>query len=234
MEPFDIDLSSVGAALDTFFKIVGAILRRERGVIAAVHDQPGVLYVSVAIVLVAGLSERIGQSVVLFVNEIGPRRFVISLFIGSVLFLGGYVLWIASIWVIATLLFRPDVSPLAIIRAVGLGYTPLIFGFLGLIPYFGTGILTILYFWVFVAIVFAVGTVLDLAVYQAVIVSAAGGLVILVMRATIGKPFVKWARRLRNLAAGKRLVLRVQDAVDSRTFDTLVERVMGDGEERKS
>jgi len=233
MEPFDIDLSSFGAATDTFFKIVGAILRRERGVIAAVHDQPGVLYLSVAIVLVAGLSERIGQSVILFVNEIGPRRFVISIFIGSVLFLGGYVLWIASIWVIATLLFRPDVSLLAVIRAVGLGYAPLVFGFLGLIPYFGTGILTILYFWVFVAIVFAVGTVLSLTVYQSVIVSLAGGLVILVMRATVGKPFVRWARRLRNLAAGKRLVLQVQAAVDSRPFDTFVKQITGDDEERK-
>lgn len=223
MEPFDIDFSSTGAAINTFFNVCGAILRRERGVIAALHNEPGVLYLSFIVVLLAGFSERVGQSVILFVNEVKPRRFVISLIMGSLLFLGGYLLWVGSIWLITFVLFRRDISLLAVIRAVGLGYAPLLFGFLGLIPYFGTGILTILYFWVFTAIVSAVSAVLDLNPYQSVAVSTGGGLLFLVMRSTIGRPFVKQARRIRNLAAGKRLTLKVQEAVEKRSFDTLME-----------
>lgn len=225
MEPFDVDFSTVDAALNTFYQVVGAILNRQRGVIAAVHDEPGMLGLSFVIVLIAGLSERVGQSVVLFANEVKPHRFVYSLLIGALLFVGGYVLWVVSIYLVAVLLFRPDASLQAVIRAVGLGYAPLFLGFLGLIPYFGEGILTLLYFWVFTAIVSAVQATMGLSSYEAVVVSAAGGLIILGMRATIGKPFVKLARRFRNVAAGKRLQLKVREAVESRDFDALFEWV---------
>lgn len=232
MQTFEVDFSTTSAAIDTFFTIVGAILTRQRGVIAAVHDQPGVLTLSLVVVLVAGLSERLGQSVVLFANEIKPRRFIASLLIGALLFLGGYVLWVGSIWLVTVLLFRGDASLLAVIRAVGLGYAPLFFGFLGLIPYFGSGILTILYFWVFTAIVSAVGVVLDLTAYQSVVVSTAGGLLILVMRSTVGRPFVKLARRTRNLAAGKRLTLKIQEAVEKRNPEILLDLFRDDEQEQ--
>jgi hypothetical protein len=221
MQPFEVDFSTVGGAVNTFFQVVGAILNRQRGVIAAVHNEPGMLGLSLVIVLIAGVSERIGQSVVLFANEIKPHRFVYSLLIGALLFLGGYVLWVVSIYLVAVLLFQTDASLRTVIRAVGLGYAPLFLGFLGLIPYFGSGILTILYFWVFTAIVSAVQATLGLPAYQAVIASAGGGLLILGLRATIGKPFVKLARQFRNIAAGKRLQLKIREAVENRDFDTL-------------
>ncbi|MEO0563961.1 MAG: hypothetical protein AAF125_17790 [Chloroflexota bacterium] len=228
MEPFDVDFSSVGAAVATFFQLVGAILRREDGIIAEVYFQPGVLQLSVVIVLLAGFSEAIGQIVVLFANEVKPRRMVMSLMLSSVLFLGGYLMWAGTIWLLALIVFRPDVSFTSVLRAVGLGYAPLLFGWMGLTPYFGSGILTLLYFWSFTAIVSAVSISLGLAVWQAVIISVGGGLLILRARATLGRPLVKAARRVRNAAAGRRLVLRIQEAVEERTFE-LFEMLEPDG-----
>lgn len=223
MEPFEIDFSTVGAALATFFQLLRAILEREQGVIAAIHDQPGVLQLSFIVVLVAGLSEAVGQSVVLFVNEVKPRRFVISLIITAILFVGGYVLWVLSIWLVALVLFQHEVSLISVIRAVGLGYAPLVFSFLALMPYFGTAINTMLYFWAFTAVVSAVSITLDLTRIEAIVASLAGALLILRIRATFGKPLVKVTRRIRNLAAGKRLVLKVQQAVEARSFDVFME-----------
>jgi hypothetical protein len=219
MQPFEVDVSTLGATLRTLIQFVGAVLSRQSGIIAQVHDQPGVLMLSVWIVLLAGLSEGIGQSVVLFVNEVTPRRFVISLFLTALLFGGGYLLWVGTIWALATLLFRPGVAIGDVVRGVGLGYAPLLFGFLGLIPYFGAGINNLLYFWSFTAVVAAVGVTLSLSLVEATIVSVAGGVLILVLRATYGKPVVKFFRRIRNAAAGRRLILKVQQAVASRSLD---------------
>lgn len=220
--PFDVDLSTFNDSLITFFRLVNAILSRQQGVIEALHDQPGVLQLSFVVVLIAGLSESIGQSVVLFANEIKPRRFILSLMLSAMLFVGSYVLWVLSIWSIAALLFRPNISIIEVIRAVGLGYAPLVFGFLALIPYFGTIINKALYFWTFTAIVSAVRVTLELTTVQAVIASAAGVLLILRIRATFGMPFVKITRRIRNLAAGKRLYLTVHQAVEARDFDVFM------------
>lgn len=219
MQPFEVDLTSFSAALTTFFQFTAAMLGRQEGIIAEAHQQQGVLMLSVIMVLVAGFSEAVGQSVVLFVNEVKPRRFVMSILLSAILFLGGYLLWVGSILLVARLLYRVDASLLDVVRAVGLGYAPLLFGFLGLIPYFGVGILTLLYFWAFTAIVSAVSIIMDLTTTQALIVSMGGGLLILRLRATFGRPMVRWARRIRNIAAGKRLDLKIQRAVEQRSLD---------------
>jgi hypothetical protein len=219
MELFEVDFTSLGAAIATFFQFVGAILSRQDGIIAQVYNQEGVLQLSLVIVLAAGLSEAVGQSVVLFANEVKPRRMVISLVLSAFLFLGGYVLWVASIYLLAFILFRPDASLLSIIRAVGLGYAPLLFGFLGVLPYFGSTALNLLYFWALTAIVSAISITMDLSAPQALLVSIGGGLMILRGRATLGKPLVIFFRRLRNAAAGKRLVLKIQQAVEERSFE---------------
>ena len=222
---FQVDFSSIGATLETFWRIVTAILGRQQGVIAELHNQPGVLWLSIVIdcVVLAGISERIGQSAVLFVNEVKPRRMVASLVIGGILFVGGYLIWVASIYAVAVALFDPSASLQAVVRAVGLGYVPLFLAFLALIPYFGTGILTILYFWTFTAIASAVSVVLSLALWQATLASVIGGMVVLLMRGTVGRPLVKLARRMRNVAAGKRLVLKINEAVEKRSLAMLVE-----------
>ena len=223
IEFVQIDFSSVSTTLDTFWQIVTAILARQQGVIMDIHDEPGVFWLSIAIVVLAGISERIGQSTILFVNEVKPRRMVASLVVGGVLFVGSYLMLVVSIYGVAVALFDPSASLRAVVRAVGLGYVPLFLAFLGLIPYFGTGILTLLYFWTFTAIASAVSAVLGLALWQSTLAIVIGGLLVLLMRATVGRPLVKVARKLRNVAAGKRLVLKINEAVEQRSLAMLIE-----------
>jgi hypothetical protein len=228
MDTFEVDFSTFSHALNTILNIVTAILRRERGVIANIYTDPGVFWLSLMLVFLAGVSESIGQSVVLFVNEVSPRRVVFSLVVGALLFVGGYVLWVVSIWVVALLLFDPTTDFRDVVAAVGLGYVPLFLGFLGLIPYFGAGILTLLYLWVFVVVTTAVGAVLGLNPYQSVVTSTLGILIILTARSTIGRPLVRTSRRIRNFAAGKRLTLKVREAVEKRNLDPIRQLITGE------
>lgn len=203
----------------TFWRIVAAILNNAPELPALVMAQPSVLRLSLSIVLLAGLSEAIGQSVVLFVNEIPPRRFVLSLLLSALLFTLGYVLWVFTLWGLALML--PLVQPIDIrilIRAAGLGYAPLLFGFLAVIPYFGSIIQTLLYFWAFTIITRMLTLSLGISLAEAVLISLAGGLLVLVMRATLGRPLVMLLRRLRNVIAGKKLILKIQQAVEQRSL----------------
>lgn len=222
IEIFNVELSGAADTLRALGMVIRATLGWDQDVMVELQDAPGVLWLSLLVVVLAGASERIGHSAVLFVNEVRPSRMAASLLVGVMLFFGGYLIWIGTIYLVAVALFDPSASIWAVIRAVGLGYTPLFLGFLALIPYFGTGILNILYLWTFAAIAAAVSTVLDLAVWQATLASIIGGVIVLMVRSTVGRPLVIAARRLRNLAAGKRLVLRIDEAVAQRSLSSVV------------
>lgn len=213
LEPIDVDFSSFGSALQTFFQVVGAILTRQRGVIASVEAEPGLLLLSLQIVALAGASEAAGQSVLLIANRVRRTRYIMSIITSGILYLGSYFIWVTTIWLIALIFFQHDAAIIDVIRSVGLGYAPLLFGFISFIPYFGTLLLNLLYLWAFTAIVSAVSTALEISVPQSIVCCLAGGFLILRIRATLGRPLVKLVRRIRNFAAGTYLELDIHQAL---------------------
>ncbi|MBI3957273.1 MAG: hypothetical protein HY328_00590, partial [Chloroflexi bacterium] len=58
------------------------------------------LAVALLVVFLAGLSEGVGQSIVLFINRITPRRFVLSLLLSAATHAVGYLFWAATIWLV--------------------------------------------------------------------------------------------------------------------------------------
>lgn len=60
---------------------------------------------AVWIVVLAGLSEAVAQSAVLFINQVKPHRFAASLLMSAVIFTLGYFFYVFSIDLIATSLY---------------------------------------------------------------------------------------------------------------------------------
>ncbi len=186
--------------------LVGHALTLDREAFLALDQGVSGLRLSLAVVFVAGVSAAIGQSVVLFANRVAKRRFVLSLLLSGVIFTAVYFFWSTSLWLIAVYVFGHPRPYLNALRTVGLAYSPQLFGFLVLTPYFGTALSALLSVWNLLAIVVATRVVFDLSTPQSVASAALGWMLLQLLQRTIGRPVRALGRRLRIAVAGRRLV----------------------------
>lgn len=162
--------------------------------------------VALIIVLIAGLSQGIGQCIVLFVNRVKPVRFILSLLISSVVFALSYGLWALSIWLTSNFLFYTEANYLLVLRTLGLSYAPQILGFLIGLPYLGTPIYVLLSIWSLLAQITGLQVFTDLQDWGAFFCVGLGWLVLQLLQRTIGRPILVFSRWLSNWAAGTKLV----------------------------
>ena len=161
---------------------------------------------AVLTVFLAGISEAIGQSVVLFVNRVQPARFVLSLLINALLVAFGYAFIVLSTW--ATF-FLPGSHPIALgvlALAVAFSYAPLLGAFLGALPYAGTAVLFALRIWQLLAMAAAIAPVAHISIFVSAAHVALGWTVMIVAQHTLGKPIADLGVRLADAAAGKTIV----------------------------
>ena len=87
-----------------FWHLIGQSLALDIGLWRDLVADPGSLRFRYAIfiVVLAGLSEALAQSVVLFMNQVRPARFAVSLFVNAFIFTFGYAFYVLSISVIAS------------------------------------------------------------------------------------------------------------------------------------
>jgi hypothetical protein len=148
---------------------------------------------SAAIAFSGGISMLLGQSVVLFLNRVPPRRFAISLVLNGVIFAIELALWAIVLWLTAWLFFREVPAPAAAIRLIGLSSAPFVFGFLVLIPYLGPVIARLLYVYSLLIAIDVAQGIIGVQFLQALGVVSAGWVLMLVLSNTIGRPIV-WLR----------------------------------------
>lgn len=185
-----------------FFRVVGRTLMLDGQVYELIRDTPFNNALVATIVVMAGLSAAVGQSVVLFASRVRPRRFVFSLFFSACIYTFSFFFLAASIWLVGDIAFerRSDVGD--ILRAVGLGYSPYLFSFFTLAPYFGNPIGLLLSVWSLIAIVRGVHFALGLGGWQALLCVFLGWLLLQVLQRTVGRPMVGGVRWLRRRVAG--------------------------------
>lgn len=200
----------------TFFSTIWQALRLNPTVYASVQDAPGGMAIAVAVVLLAGFSEAVGQSLVLFLNHVRPARFGLALLLATLSHIAGYVIWTLTIWLAAGLLFGVRAPLLAVASAVGLAYAPQIFSFFILTPYLGNAFSVLLSLWSMLAVVLAVRIGVGLQTWQAVVVAGMGWLLLQVMRRTIGLPVLHIQRWMAAHAAGVALDVRPRDVLNLR------------------
>lgn len=163
------------------------------------------LYLALMVVVIAGLSQALGQSVVLFAHHVTPRRFVASLLLSAALYLFGYVFNVITIYAVSRWVFAVMLSAWAIAVAVGLAYSPFLLSFFMLVPYFGAFIEHALSLWTLVTTVLAIRVVTGLTLWQALLCSVLSWLLLQLLQRSIGRPVVRLSSRLRGRIAGTRL-----------------------------
>ena len=149
-------------------------LQLEPAVFAAVLDNPLAQGLPLIVLMLGGLSDILGQSVVLLANRVSPLRFVISIIAAVIVLAVSVGFWAGTIWITAALFLRSDQSFINILRVVELSYAPLLFGIFIFLPYLGNIIFRVLRIWILLALVVGVQVAYTFNFWQALLCCALG------------------------------------------------------------
>ncbi|MEL6776995.1 MAG: hypothetical protein AAFO06_07040 [Cyanobacteria bacterium J06597_16] len=173
---------------------------------AQINTQPKSLLAALTIVFIAGISQSLSQIVVLFINQVRPIRFILSLLLSALFFVIGYSFWALSTWVILNLSFEGHLSFVAVLRTLGFSYVPLILGVLVMFPYFGSAIFLLLSIWTLLAVVVGIEAITPLGHWDAFESAALGWVVLQLLQKTVGQPIATLGQWITNWAAGEQLI----------------------------
>jgi hypothetical protein len=145
-------------------------------------------WVALAILFVAGLSDMLGQSMVLFANRVSPRRFWVSVFMSALVLAFSVLVWAFSIWLVINFIFARDGRLANIFILVALSQAPLLLGVFSLFPYLGNFIYHAVRVWSLLALVVGVKAVAGALFWQGIIACFIGWLFV---EFIIHMPFLK-------------------------------------------
>jgi hypothetical protein len=94
-------------------------------------------WLALTIALLAGISQAVGDSVILFFNRVRPARFALGLTLSGLLFVLGLLVRALSLWLGVALLFGVNEQLGRVILIVFVGCVPLLLGFLSMAATFG-------------------------------------------------------------------------------------------------
>lgn len=204
--------------LDAVFTFVGYVwrgigmaLELNPRLLPIVETYPQSRSVILVIAILAGASQLLGQSVVLFVNRVRPGRFALSLFTNGLLFAISLLVWGFTIWLAGRWIFDVTQPVGVTIRIVALGSAPFVFGFLVLIPYLGTFIGRVLWVWSLLIVVAGVSFLFQIGFIRALVCVGLGWLIMMLMTATIGKPIIALRNRVWQRIVGSSLDATTHD-----------------------
>ncbi|MEL7039616.1 MAG: CAAX protease [Cyanobacteria bacterium J06592_8] len=200
--------------LSLFWQLVGWVFALNEQAFRVVSEVPEGLAIALFVVLFAGLSQAIAQSIILFINQVKPIRFVLSLLINALLFVAGFLFLVFSTWLITLFPGSVKVSLITLITVFGLGYAPLVFSFLGALPYFGVPILSLLSVWHLLAIVVGFNAITEIGINASFSYVFLGWIALQILQQTVGRPIAKFSRWLTDTVAGVNLSTRRQDVRD--------------------
>jgi hypothetical protein len=140
--------------------VIKGVLSLDPQIFRAAIFLPGAWKMALAIVFIAGLSDMLGQSVVLFANRVTPRRFIVSTVMSGFMLIISVLFYAFSIWVIVRFAMGIQRSYFSeILILVSLSYAPLVFSFFTLLPYMGNFIYQTVRVWSLLALVVGVAAV---------------------------------------------------------------------------
>lgn len=194
------------------FAAIGYALRLDPLVYEAAITHPRSVEIIAGIIFLAGMSMLLGQSVILFVNKVRRGRFVFSMLTNGLIFLITYLLWGLAVAIIGYFMFNvPIVRLIGVAWLIGLSTAPLVFGFLILIPYMGTGIGKVLSVWQVLIMTTVVQFAFEVDFIPAAVCVGVSWLFMLLLSNTIGKPVVKLRNFIYRKVTGSNLDATTQD-----------------------
>ena len=202
--------------LVALWRVIGAALWLEPALLraagaAATEASPRAFALAAGVVVVAGVSTLLGQSVTLFINRVRPGRFALSLCLNGLLLVVGWLVWAFVLWLIGRWLFPISPTYLTTLLLTALSYAPLAFGFLILIPWLGPFIQRLLSVWSFLIVVGAVMHEFQVGFIAALVAAGSGWLALLLLTLTIGRPIIALRTHLWRTVTGARLEASAED-----------------------
>lgn len=204
-------------ASSDFWDLVWGAIALNPQAFEAMAQLPNANRIAISVLLLAGFSEAIGQSIILFLNQVKPVRFVLSLVLSAILFVISYGFWIGSTWLVSRFIFQHPVDYWVVYRTVGLATAPQILSFLIAMPYFGVPLQVLLSLWSLLAFVRGFTMATGFGLWQAFWCGLLGWFVLQALQRTIGRPIAALGSWLSNTTAGTHLV------TDLRGLETLLE-----------
>ncbi len=224
---YTIDTNSFWHAVQSFFGLVGGALKLDPAAFTAVQTDGSAYLLCVLILILAGISVTLGQSVVLLANKVTPRRFVISLLANGATFVVSALIWATIFQLVGRFVFGAHLPFEQMVRVISLAFAPLLLGFFILLPYMGSFLEHVLDVWSFLAMLVALSVTLQLDFWQALVCALLGWAVIQALKYTVGRPVVALERWLRQTIAGSSLSVNTQEVVKLPGGNTTDEREGG-------
>ena len=181
------------------------------------------------IAFLAGISEMLGQSVILIVNRVVLYRFLASLLFTGATYVVTALSWAACALIIAPLTrvgaFGPgDIA--GVIGVVSLAFAPRLLGIFSLAPYFGAALSNLLEAWAMALVIFGLTAAFDMPLGAATFCGVMGWGISHGLRIFTGHALAKPLGRLRILVSGSPL-----DQTPQQIIDNVVQRIRGEIQE---
>jgi hypothetical protein len=209
---YEIDVSTISGFLAALWAVINGILSFDAEAYIAVLSQDGGGRIALAILFLSTLSLSIGQSVVLFVNRVSRRRFILSLVLSATLLMIGVFIWATAVWLLAETIFDAHQPFRNIFIVVALSYAPLLYGILVLIPYLGSIIYVVLRVWILLVLLLAVQAFFGFGWFPAIVCSLLGWFILeLVVRFPAITAVEQWLWRM---TSGKEELEETQNIVE--------------------
>jgi hypothetical protein len=213
--------------LQELLGLIGAALSLDRSAAPIGHVTPDLMRTALLVAFLGGVSLTLGQSAVLFANQVTPRRFVLLLFGGALTYVFGLVVWGVTIWLAASYGLRHAVSLEMVIFAVCLGQAPMLFGMLVLLPYMGTGIHRLLDVYSLLVVVVALSTLMGVRLWEALLAAGAGWALRALLTTLLERPLGGVQLWLWRAASGQATRIDLADALPELAVRPPTDRARG-------
>ncbi len=181
---------------------------------------------AVLIAFLAGVSEMLGQSVILVINRVALYRFLASLAFTGFTYVLTALTWTLSAIAVAPLTRLGVLSPgeiVGVFGVVSLSFTPRLFGVFAMAPYFGQALGNLLEASAMMLAIFGLHAGFGLPLHAALFCGGAGWVLSYFTRAYLGHALAKPLGRIRFAVSGSALELTPKQILDD-----LAQRIAGD------
>lgn len=202
--------------INAFFDVVGGIISLDPNVILGLQTAPNGLTVAVVILLLATVSDVVGNSPILFMRKMRPGRFAAALGVETILSLVRLAIWICSLWILVFVLHDGTVDLANVVLVIGIGYAPMLWSFLVVVPTIGPFVGRILIAWTLATITASIAVAVNSNPWEALTVPVVATLVILVVHRSSDRISVAVLGRVSRRFTGVDLMQR------TRALDPLV------------
>lgn len=179
---------------------------------------PRSLEISIVVAALAGISTLLGNSVVLFLNRVRGWRFLATLLLNGSAMVLLYLVQALVIAIVGPLLVGENPGFPVVLRGVMLAAAPMVFGFLGLIPYLGPAITRLLQAWGVVALWLVVTSVFGTDLWVGLAIAVIGWGVMQLISWGLARPVTRLSDRVWRMLTGKPAMMTGQDLLSGHFF----------------